>query len=57
MKVYLGGKTEVADPTSPQYGQYLSIDDLTNLPAPAEEDIDAVLAWLEKPGAAQVYAS
>lgn len=38
---------QVSDPESPQYGQYLSIQDLTNLLAPSEEDIAAVLSWLE----------
>jgi tripeptidyl-peptidase-1 len=38
---------QVSDPESPQYGQYLSIQDLTNLLAPAEEDIAAVVSWLE----------
>ena len=41
---------QVSNPESPRYGQYLSIDDLTNLLSPAEEDIEAVLGWLEGHG-------
>lgn len=41
----------VSDPTSPEYGKHLTIDEITALVAPAQETVDAVLAWLRSSGA------
>ena len=35
----------VAHPTSPSYGQHLSVDDINELFAPSDETIDAVRTW------------
>lgn len=41
---------DVSDPTSPNYGKYLTIDDITNLVAPSNESIQKVNQWLDENG-------
>jgi tripeptidyl-peptidase-1 len=36
----------VSDPKHESYGQYMSIDELTDLVAPAEEDLERVTQWV-----------
>eukprot|EP01098_Paradermamoeba_levis_P014139 TRINITY_DN6651_c0_g1_i2.p1 TRINITY_DN6651_c0_g1~~TRINITY_DN6651_c0_g1_i2.p1 ORF type:complete len:124 (+),score=36.39 TRINITY_DN6651_c0_g1_i2:179-550(+) len=36
----------VSDPKSPQYGQYLSLDELTTLIAPEQQSLDQIESWL-----------
>jgi len=38
---------EITNPKSGQYGQYLSIDEVMDIIAPVEEDVQVVLDWLE----------
>mmetsp|Transcript_14785 Transcript_14785/g.57998 ORF Transcript_14785/g.57998 Transcript_14785/m.57998 type:complete len:543 (-) Transcript_14785:60-1688(-) len=40
----------VSDPRSPTYGQHLSIDEITDIIAPPQEDVERVFQWLEENG-------
>jgi tripeptidyl-peptidase I len=40
----------VSDPASPRYGQYLTIDQLTEMIAPSDKAVSTVVSWLEKHG-------
>ena len=39
-----------SDPRSPKYGQYYSVEDVTDYFAPSDESVAAVRAWLENAG-------
>jgi len=41
---------EVSTPSSPKYGEHLTQDQMTDLIAPAKENVDRVLSWLSKFG-------
>ncbi|GIZ38366.1 hypothetical protein CKM354_000178500 [Cercospora kikuchii] len=45
---------EVSDPGSPQYGQYLDLEDINKLFAPSKESAEVVTGWLEKNGATSI---
>ena len=42
--------TEVSDPTSPKYGQYLTQRQIDEIVAPKSEDVQAVTSWLAANG-------
>ena len=46
----------VSNPDSISYGQYLSIDEVTDIVAPPKHAFKAVVSWLESAGAANVAA-
>jgi len=41
---------QVSDPSSPRYGQHLSMEQVHRLVAPAAESVQAVLSWLQSAG-------
>lgn len=51
-----GTLVAVSDPTSAEYGSYLSRSELRALVAPDAEAVAAVTAWFERAGAAEVLA-
>ena len=42
-----------SNPSSSQYGQYLSVDEVHDLFAPTEKSVDDVLSWLGSAGIAR----
>ena len=44
--------TDRSDPSSANYGNHLSVDEVHNLFAPRKEGVDSVRTWLESAGIA-----
>lgn len=41
---------DVSDPDSPHYGEYRTVEDITNIVAPSEKTIETVRIWLLNSG-------
>ena len=41
---------DVSDPDSPHYGEYRTVEDITNIVAPSEKTVETVRIWLLNSG-------
>jgi len=46
--------TKVSDPESSEYGQFLSLEQVTDIIAPSDEALNAIIDWLDQHGISEL---